>query len=65
VCRYLPTGSLDPSFGTGGEVFTDFGPFADEARSVDIQSSGRIVAVGSAGGGSGNSMFALAGYEGS
>lgn len=62
VCRYLSTGALDSTFGTGGKVFTDFGPYQDLADIVGIQSTGRIVAVGWAGRGSGNSKFALAGY---
>jgi uncharacterized delta-60 repeat protein len=63
VCRYLSTGALDSTFGTGGKVFTDFGPYQDVADIVGIQSTGRIVAVGWSGRGSGNSKFALAGYE--
>jgi len=63
VSRYLSTGALDTTFGTGGKVFTDFGPNTDFADMVAIQSTGRIVAAGVAGVGSGNSKFALAGYE--
>lgn len=40
--RFNPDGSLDPSFGAGGKVTTDFG-----ATGVFIQSDGRIVAAGS------------------
>ncbi|MFC8450639.1 calcium-binding protein [Kitasatospora sp. NPDC057223] len=42
-------GDLDPGFGTGGTVLTDFGGGSDEARAVAVQSDGRIVAVGYAG----------------
>ena len=65
VSRYLSTGALDSTFGTGGKVFTDFGSKTDWADMVAIQSTGRIVAAGTAGQGSGNSKFALAGYEAS
>jgi uncharacterized delta-60 repeat protein len=50
-------GALDPSFGIGGEVTTDFGGF-DVAQAVAVQSDGKIVAVGSSGG-----DFALARYN--
>jgi len=63
VCRYNSNGSLDSTVGGGdGEVFTDFGPFTDFADIVGIQSDGKIVAAGEAGGGSGNAKFALARY---
>ncbi len=51
-------GALDPSFGTGGQVTTDFGGF-DSAQAVAVQSDGKIVAAGSSGGGD----FALARYN--
>jgi uncharacterized delta-60 repeat protein len=38
-------GALDPSFGTGGVVYTNFGE-EDYARDVATDSSGRIVVVG-------------------
>lgn len=47
LARYLPNGSLDPTFGFGGQQVTDFdfgGP--DEARGVAIQGDGKIVAAG-------------------
>jgi uncharacterized delta-60 repeat protein len=63
VCRYNPDGTLDTTFGGGdGKVFTDFGPFADFAEIVGIQSDGKIVAVGGSGQGSGNAKFAVARY---
>jgi uncharacterized delta-60 repeat protein len=48
VLRYLPDGTLDPGFGTGGIVVTDFG---GDAAAYDVveQRDGRIVAVGEAG----------------
>jgi uncharacterized delta-60 repeat protein len=61
VCRYLDNGDLDGTF-AGGEVFTDFGPHVDYANTVAIGGDGNVVAIGNAGGGSGNSKFALARY---
>jgi uncharacterized delta-60 repeat protein len=48
LARYLPSGSLDHSFGGDGRVMTNFGPDAEAAEGVAIQSDGRIVAVGEA-----------------
>ena len=62
ICRYTPAGLLDTTFGTGGKVFTDFGPHQDYANAVALQSNGRIVAAGVAGRGGGNGKFALARY---
>src|SRR5437870_871368 len=39
-------GDLDPSFGTGGRVLTDFGG-GDGARALALQADGRIVVAGS------------------
>ena len=60
LVRYLPDGRLDPTFGTGGVVTTDFGPAADVVHAVTVLPDGRLVAAG-AGGGDGGS-FALARY---
>ena len=46
VARYLPGGLLDPTFGSGGFVATDFFGGGDLARGVAIQSDGRIVVGG-------------------
>lgn len=48
VARYLPDGSLDPSFGTGGWVFTDFDGGHDFAYAVALQMDGRILVAGTA-----------------
>jgi uncharacterized delta-60 repeat protein len=45
IVRYNPDGTLDSSFGTGGEVTTDFG-LTDIARGVVIQPDGKIVVAG-------------------
>ena len=52
-------GDLDPSFGTGGKVTTDFGPASDRAFAVAIQTDGKIVAAGDSGSGD----FALVRYN--
>ncbi|KYC42820.1 hypothetical protein WA1_11880 [Scytonema hofmannii PCC 7110] len=45
--KLLPqAGDLDPSFGIGGKVITDFGSNSDRASSVAMQSDGKIVVLG-------------------
>ena len=44
LTRFMPDGSLDPSFGGDGMVTTDFGNVAADA--VALQFDGKIVAVG-------------------
>lgn len=61
VARYLANGSLDVTFGSGGIVTTDFANGFDQALDVAIQSDGKIVAAGYAGG-STASDFAVARY---
>src|SRR5437867_13353156 len=51
-------GDLDPSFGTGGRVLTDFGG-GDGARALALQAGGRIVVAGSCSAGSVASACAL------
>jgi len=46
VIRYLPDGALDPSFGTGGWVRTDFPGGSDFAYKILVQPDGKIVAGG-------------------
>jgi uncharacterized delta-60 repeat protein len=48
LVRYRPNGSLDPSFGAGGKVTTDFGANGlDRANALAVQADGRLVAAGS------------------
>jgi uncharacterized delta-60 repeat protein len=54
-------GDLDTSFGTNGLVRTDFTPKADRGIGMALQSDGKIIVVGSAGGP--NSKFAVARYN--
>jgi uncharacterized delta-60 repeat protein len=65
LARYNPDGSLDPTFGTGGKVRTDFGGSGlagpDAAYAVAIQPDGKIIAAGWGGAGR---DFALARYIG-
>ncbi|MEU3693228.1 calcium-binding protein [Streptomyces narbonensis] len=47
LARYLPGGGLDPEFGTGGLVTSDFGGGAHSANAVAIQpADGKIVVAG-------------------
>ena len=60
VARYSEDGSLDGSFGNGGEVTTDFGG-RSVAEGIAIDRSGRILLAGRASS-SGHRKFALARY---
>lgn len=60
--RYNIDGSLDTSFGDGGEVTTDFGGNGDVSQGIAIQMNGRIVAVGYTEGDT-DTDFALARYK--
>ena len=62
LARYRGNGSLDPSFGAGGIVTTDFGP-RGEANSVAIDSRDRIVAAGYSCTSNSACDFALARYN--
>lgn len=46
VARLLPDGTLDASFGVGGQLTTDFGTDIARAFDVAVQVDGRIVVVG-------------------
>jgi uncharacterized delta-60 repeat protein len=51
LARYLPDGRLDPSFGDGGRVQTDFSPLGPaQALAMTLTSDDEIVAVGTVGG---------------
>ena len=60
LARYAANGSLDPTFGTGGKVTTDFG-HGEEAFALALQPDGKIVVAG--GSSVGDSDFALARYS--
>jgi uncharacterized delta-60 repeat protein len=48
VARYLPDGTLDDSFGTGGTLITSIGDSGAEARALALQADGGIVLAGTA-----------------
>ena len=62
LARYRRDGTLDPSFGTGGKVTTDFAGGADGAAALVVQADGKLVAAGSATSGTGLDV-ALARYR--
>jgi len=47
LVRYNLNGTLDPTFGVGGIVTTDFFGDAETLRDIELQNDGKIVAVGS------------------
>jgi uncharacterized delta-60 repeat protein len=57
------SGDLDPTFGSGGKVLTDFGSSVDAARALAVRSNGQIVAAGESAYGSGTYDFAVARYN--
>jgi uncharacterized delta-60 repeat protein len=59
---YAADGDLDPAFGTGGLVSTDFGGSNDQALTAAVQPDGKIIAAGSSIAG-GPPDFALARYN--
>jgi uncharacterized delta-60 repeat protein len=66
LARYLPDGTLDPTFNGTGKVLTDFSigfEGRDTAYALAIQSDGKIVAAGAAEDANGSSDFALARYN--
>jgi len=63
LARYNPDGSLDPTFGTGGKVTTDFTGTYNKVFAVALQPDGKIVAVGDLRVGGNNFDFALARYN--
>lgn len=65
LVRYNPDGSLDPAFGSGGQVVTDFFGAADAATAVVLQPDGKIVASGIASGSNKVFGFGMARYNSS
>src|SRR5262249_5952829 len=66
LARYNTNGSLDATFGSGGEVTTDFAGIFQFGNSVTLQSDGKIVAAGNAvvpSGTGSSSDFGLARYN--
>ena len=46
LTRYLPNGTLDAAFGTGGKVSTQLGLSFDEAQAIAVMPNGKIIAAG-------------------
>jgi uncharacterized delta-60 repeat protein len=63
LARYQPNGRLDPSFGKGGRVVTDFGSSSDSLLAIARQPDGKIVAAGASTPRRGPTSFALARYD--
>jgi uncharacterized delta-60 repeat protein len=63
LARYKSDGTLDPSFGNGGKVTTDFAGNIDRAFQVAVQTNGKIVVAGNSYSGANNYDFALARYN--
>jgi uncharacterized delta-60 repeat protein len=62
LARYTRDGTLDPTFGAGGRVLTDFDWTDEEIRDLALQPNGQMVALGETIGGCGVA-FALARYN--
>jgi uncharacterized delta-60 repeat protein len=58
IALHAAAGDLDPTFGTGGIVTTDFGNTPDDGQEVAVQPDGKIVVAGYRG-----SDFAVARYN--
>ncbi len=63
VARFLSNGSLDPTFGAGGEVLTDMGSAYDSINAIAVQSDGKIVVAGETVRDATSTDFALARYN--
>jgi uncharacterized delta-60 repeat protein len=46
LARYMPDGTLDTSFGSGGKITTDFFGLGDEAFAVSLQTDAKIITAG-------------------
>ncbi|MFW8626887.1 delta-60 repeat domain-containing protein [Deinococcus sp. ME38] len=65
LARYTTNGALDPTFGTGGKVATDFAGSSDEGRALSLDAQGRILVAGYTYTGTQSYNFALARYTAS
>ena len=61
LVRYTDKGKLDPSFGTGGIVTTDFFGSDDEISGMAVQPNGKLVVAGLTS--NGTSQFSVARYN--
>lgn len=62
LARFDEKGNLDPTFGNGGKVTTDFFGSTDRAQGLAIQLDGKMVLAGLATN-AGNTLFGFARYE--
>jgi len=60
LVRYNADGSLDSSFGSGGQVVTPLGGIYDDANAIALQSDGKIVLAGPTQTGTGVDNFGVA-----
>ena len=66
VARYDTNGSLDATFGTGGEVVADFGPnSSSEASSIVVTPAGKILVAGTTSADGGDFAMAQLNADGS
>ena len=61
LVRYTDAGKLDPSFGTGGIVTTDFFGSDDQINGIAVQPNGKLVVAGFTS--NGTSQFSVARYN--
>ena len=61
LARYTDAGKLDPSFGTGGIVTTDFFGSDDQINGIAVQPNGKLVVAGFTS--NGTSQFSVARYN--
>jgi uncharacterized delta-60 repeat protein len=59
VARYTTGGFLDNTYGTSGSVQKDVGGFADQIKSISLQTDGKVIAAGYSNNSSAISQFAL------
>ena len=59
IARFTPTGLLDSTFGTGGEVVVGFDGQNALALAVTLESNGNILVAGDANTDLGNADFAI------
>lgn len=67
LARFMPDGTLDPDFGTGGQVITGIGVdpvlISDVAMAVALQPDGKIVVAGSSFANGSGDRFVVARYD--
>lgn len=59
IMRFLSNGTLDPAFGTGGKVNSNFSPEADQGYAVIVQPDGKFLVAGFSDGGVDNDLAVM------